>query len=67
LRAAANLSQQTLSELTAIPRGRISEYESGTFSFGIDMLERFADAFDVPVAALFDETDFDEKPKRKKR
>jgi DNA-binding XRE family transcriptional regulator len=67
LRAAAGLSQQGLSDLTGIRPGRISQYETGLYAPTIDMLERFADAFVVPIAALFDETDFDEKPKRKKR
>ncbi|GIL39807.1 helix-turn-helix domain-containing protein [Roseiterribacter gracilis] len=66
LRIAAKLSQAELSEMTEIPRGRISEYEAGAFSFGIDMLERFAEAFDAPYAEFFNETGFEE-PKRKKR
>ncbi|GIL37812.1 hypothetical protein TMPK1_00490 [Rhodospirillales bacterium TMPK1] len=61
------MSQVALGELTGVKPARISEYESGLYAPTIDMLERFADAFDVPIAALFDETDFDEKPKRKKR
>jgi DNA-binding XRE family transcriptional regulator len=67
LRARAGLTQTALSELSGIKRARISEYESGLYACTIDMLERFAEAFDVPISALFDETDFDEKPKRKKR
>lgn len=67
LRTKAEISQQSLSDATGVKRTRISEYESGSYACTIDMLARFADALDVPVAAFFDETEFDEKRKRNRR
>jgi ribosome-binding protein aMBF1 (putative translation factor) len=67
LREQAGLTQTAVAELTGMKPSRISEYESGAYACTIDMLERFTEAFDVPLTALFDETDFVEPKRSRKR
>jgi transcriptional regulator with XRE-family HTH domain len=61
------MSQRTLADLIGTMNGRISQYESGAIACTVDTLGKLALALDVPASDFFDETDFDEPSKRRKK
>jgi transcriptional regulator with XRE-family HTH domain len=67
LRAEAGLTLRALSELSGVGNGRISELETASRSCNIETIGRLAEALEVPVSVLFDEKDFDEPTKRRKK
>jgi transcriptional regulator with XRE-family HTH domain len=53
-RLARRMSQGELAQRAGVTFQQLQKYENGTNRMGASRLKRVADAFDVPVTALFD-------------
>jgi len=63
LRTAKSLSQERLAADAGVDRAWVSELEREQGNTSVDLLDRLAEALDVPIAALFAEPDPDaDKP-----
>ena len=63
LRTARSLSQERLAIDAGVDRAWVSELEREQGNTSVDLLDRLAEALDVPVAALFAEPERDaDKP-----
>ena len=57
LRTARSLSQERLAADAGVDRAWVSELEREQGNTSVDLLDRLADALEVPIAALFVEPD----------